>query len=133
MIGSNKLYDNMWLYSWVIDKYNTMFQMWRESFIRIKLILKFHKDCNFAGQFLIHLFFLLIFLLSFIHLFFLLIFLLSFLVNLRIALYQKGLRLIHISYNRIDRIIMAKMDYMENWNYILFGHAHLSLTLNLIN
>ena len=30
-------------------------------------------------------------------------------------------------------IIMAKMDYMENWNYILFGHAHLSLTLNLIN
>ena len=40
---------------------------------RIKLILKFHKDCNFAGWFLIHLFFLLIFLLSF-------------LVNLRIAL-----------------------------------------------
>ena len=39
---------------------------------------------------------------------------LSFLVNLRIALYQKGLRLIHISYNRIDRIIMTKMDYMEN-------------------
>ena len=31
-----------------------------------------------------------------------------------IALYQKGLRLIHISYYRIDRIIMAKMDYMEN-------------------
>ena len=30
------------------------------------------------------------------------------------ALHQKGLRLIHISYNRIDRIIMAKMDYMEN-------------------
>ena len=54
------------------------------------------------------------------------------LVNLRIALYQKGLRFIHISYNRIDRIIMAEMDYMENWNYILFGHAHLSLTLNLI-
>ena len=94
--------------------------MQSEPFIRIKLILKFHKDCNFAGQF--H-----------IHLFFLLIFLLSFLVNLGIALYQKGLRLIHISYNRIDRIIMAKMDYMENRNYILFGHAHLSLTLNLIN
>ena len=29
--------------------------------MRIKLILKFHKDCNFAGQFHIHLFFLLIF------------------------------------------------------------------------
>ena len=113
-------YDNMLLYSWVIDKYNTMFQMWRESFIRIKLILKFHRDCNFAGRFLIHLFFLRIFLLSF-------------LVNLRIALYQKRLRLIHIKYNRIDRIIMAKMDYIENWNYILFRHAHLSLTLNLIN
>ena len=40
--------------------------------------------------------------------------------------------LIHISYNRIDRIIMAKMDYMENWNYVLFGHALLGLTLNLI-
>ena len=40
--------------------------------------------------------------------------LLSFLVNLRTALYQKGLRLIHISFKRIDRIIMAKMDYMEN-------------------
>ena len=92
----------------------------KEPFIRIKLILKFHKDCIFAGRF--H-----------IHLFFLLIFFISFLLNLRIALYQKGLTLIHISYNRIDKIIMAKMDYMENWNYILFGHAHLSITLNLIN
>ena len=72
------------------------FKMWRRFFIRIKLILKFQKDCNFAGRF--H-----------IHLFFLLIFLLSFLVNLRIVLYQKGLILIHISYNRIDRIIMAKI------------------------
>ena len=36
------------------------------------------------------------------------------------------------SYNRIDRIIMAKIDYMENWNYILFGYPVLSLTLNLI-
>ena len=41
--------------------------------------------------------------------------------------------LIHISYDRIDRIIMAKIGYMENWNYILFGQALLSLTLNLIN
>ena len=36
------------------------------------------------------------------------------------------------SYNRIDRIIMAQIDYMENWNYIQFGHPLLSLTLNLI-
>ena len=85
-----------------------------------KLILKFHRDCSFAGWF--HM-----------HLFFLLIFLLLFLINLRIAWYQKGLRFIHISYNMIGRIIMAKMDYMENWNYNLFVHAHLSLTLNLIN
>ena len=61
VVGSKKLSGNMWLYSWVIDKYNTMFQMWRESFIRIKLILKFHKDCNFADRFLIYSFFPLIF------------------------------------------------------------------------
>ena len=77
--------------------------MWRESFIRIKLILKFHKDCNFAGSFLIHLFFLLILFRS-----------------LLVNLMSKDW-LMHISYNRIDRIFMAKMDYMENWNYdILF-------------
>ena len=98
------IYDYIFM-GYRYDKYNTYqcFKMWRESFIRIKLTLKFHQDCNFAGRF--H-----------IHLFFLLIFLLSFLVNLRIALYQKRLRLIYISYNRIDRIIMAKIDYMENWN-----------------
>ena len=62
---------------WCDYSLNTIycFKMWRESFIRITLILKFHKDCNFAGWF--------------IHLFLLLIFLLSFLVN--IALYQQGL------------------------------------------
>ena len=36
------------------------------------------------------------------------------------------------SYNRIDGIIMAQIDYIKNWNYIQFGHALLSLTLNLI-
>ena len=72
-------YINFWQYVTIFMSYTIQcFKMWRESFIRTKLILKFHKDCNFAGQF--H-----------IHLFFLLIFLLSFLVNLRIALYQQGL------------------------------------------
>ena len=70
VVGSKKLSGNMWLYS--------CFKMWRESFTRIKLILKFQKHCSFAAWFLIHLFSLLISLLSF-------------LVNLRIALYQQGL------------------------------------------
>ena len=49
------LKETFWQYVTIhgLDKYNT--EMWRESFIRINLTLKFHKDCNFAGQFLIHL------------------------------------------------------------------------------
>ena len=74
------LKETFWQYVTIhgLGNCNAMFQNWRESFIRIKLILKFDKDCNFAGQFLKHLFFLLIFLLP-----------LS--VNLRIALHQQGL------------------------------------------
>ena len=60
-----------------LDKYNTMFQNVKR--VLLKLILKFHKDCNFAGQSLIYTFI------------FPVIFLLLFLVNLRIALYQQGL------------------------------------------
>ena len=73
------LKETFWQYVTIheLDKYNVL-KCEESPFIRINLILKFHKDCNFAGQFLIHLFFLLIFLLSF-------------LVNLRIALYQQGL------------------------------------------
>ena len=97
-----------------LDKYNIHSVLkCEESLIRIKLTLKFHKGCNFAGRFLVHLFFLLIFLLSF-------------LVNLT------NDWLIHSSYNTIDRIIIAEMNDMENWNYILFGHALLGLTLNLV-
>ena len=59
-INSGWLKETFWHYatidSWVIDKYNTMFHNVKECFIRIKPILKFHKDCNFAGQFLIHFF-----------------------------------------------------------------------------
>ena len=29
-------------------------------------------------------------------------------------------------------LLLAIMNYMENWDYILFEHALLSLTLNLI-
>ena len=37
----------MGLYSQVKDKYNV--SKCEEPFIRIKLILQFHKDCNFSG------------------------------------------------------------------------------------
>ena len=37
-----------------LDKYNTMFQNVKR--VLLKLILKFHKDCNFAGQSLIYTF-----------------------------------------------------------------------------
>ena len=46
------------------------------------------------------------------------------------SLYQQGFISV---FNRIDRIIRSKMEYIENWDYILFGYAPLlSVTLNLI-
>ena len=33
---------------------------------------------------------------------------------------------------RLMELLLAMMNYMENWDYILFGHTLLSLTLNLI-
>ena len=52
--GSKKLSGNIWLFMGYINRIQC-FKMSRKSFVRIKLILKFHKDCNFPGRFLIHL------------------------------------------------------------------------------
>ena len=35
-----------------IDNYNTVFRNVKSVLHQIKLILKFHKDCNFPGRFL---------------------------------------------------------------------------------
>ena len=52
-------------YILVLDKYNTVFQNVKKVRHENSAHTKFHKDCNFTGRFLIHIFLAYIFAISF--------------------------------------------------------------------